>query len=127
MAINKASILETVEDYIGVSESYDGLDSEVDGTESLVDPILLTNINMAFATLHQLGVGPSNGFTLSSRNTTWDEFMHSCSLRNMAKDYVCLKTKMGYDPPASSSMAEACKQQISELEWRMNVIAWTGV
>lgn len=126
MALNTTRILETVKNFIGISEDYEGLESNVEESESLVDPILITHINLAFATLHQLGVGPENGFTLDDADTTWDEFMNPCSLLNLAKDYVCMKTKMGYDPPASSSMNETYKQQISELEWRMNVMSWTG-
>ena len=126
MALADEKILKTVEDFIGISEDYEGLDSEVEDVDELVEPLLLTHINLAFATLHQLGVGPEIGFTLTDSNTTWSSFLNNSSLLNMAKEYVCLKTRMGYDPPANSIIADAIRQQISELEWRMNVMSWTG-
>ena len=39
------------------------------------------------------------------------------------KNYVYLKVRVTFDPPTSSSVLEAYKQQLNELEWRLNVQA----
>lgn len=38
------------------------------------------------------------------------------------KSYVALKVKLLFDPPQSSTVMEAVKNQISELEWRLYVM-----
>ena len=37
------------------------------------------------------------------------------------KTYIHLKVKVVFDPPLNSTVMEAHKQMISELEWRLNV------
>ena len=39
------------------------------------------------------------------------------------KTYMHLKVKIAFDPPLNSTVMEAHKQMISELEWRLNVQA----
>ena len=43
------------------------------------------------------------------------------SRMEMVKTYVSKKTRLIFDPPTSSSVMEALKGIISELEWRLNV------
>ena len=37
------------------------------------------------------------------------------------KTYIYLKVRLVFDPPQSSAAMEAIKQNIAELEWRLNV------
>ena len=38
------------------------------------------------------------------------------------RSYVALKVRMLFDPPQSSTVMEAVKNRISELEWRLYVM-----
>lgn len=104
------SILDTVKVGIG------GV--TVDNTD--FDNILIMLINSAFSTLKQLGVGED--FEISDNTTEWSEYgITNVALLNMVKDYVTKKTKLGFDPPMNSSAVQIIKEDISQLEWRMNV------
>lgn len=76
--------------------------------------------NGAFLTLHQLGVGPSDAPFSITNSTTWSEFNTSIPY-DVILDYLFLKVKTVFDPPQVSAVIEAYKNQISELEFRMNI------
>ncbi len=78
-----------------------------------------SHINSAFLSLRQLGVGPSNFFSIDE-STTWDEFTTSLPT-DILEDYIYFKVKLVFDPPSSSSIIEAYKDRISELEFRMSI------
>lgn len=80
-------------------------------------------INSEFMTLHQLGLGPAEGFSVHDANTKWEDFSTDESLINTVKTYIYLKVRMVFDPPASSVVADAVNSRIRELEWRLNVQA----
>lgn len=101
------TILEDVKKLVGIVPEYDVFDDQ-----------LLMCINSAFATLHQLGVGPEEGF-LVEKDTDWDEYISSQRL-NFIKSYVCMKVRVMFDPPSSSFALEAINKQIAEYEWRIN-------
>ena len=71
--------------------------------------------------LNQLGVGPKSGFSINDKSSTWYEFIPEGSNLEAVKTYVHLKVKLMFDPPLSSTVIEAIKSQINELEWRLNV------
>ena len=108
------SILTSIKKLLGIAEEY-----------AHFDPDIITHINSAFFTLTQLGVGPSEGFSINDASTTWDEFLSKTNGKNLeaVKTYVYLKVKLLFDPPLTSSVTEAIKSQISEYEWRLNVEA----
>lgn len=101
------------------------------------DGPLIMHINSALTTLKQLGVGPKNGFMIKSAMETWDKFLGYSSIANAAstvstaeedpvyvelvKTYMYLKVKMVFDPPTNSSLLEAMKNEITEMEWRLTV------
>ena len=101
------TILQDVKKLVGIVPEYDAFDDQ-----------LLMCINSAFATLHQLGVGPDEGF-LVEKDTDWDEYISSQRL-NFIKSYVCMKVRVMFDPPSSSFALEAINKQIAEYEWRIN-------
>lgn len=105
------SILDSIKKLIGgIPEDYHHFDEDV-----------ITQINMAFATLHQLGVGPENGFSIEDQSAIWDEFMDPCPVRDMAKTYIQFKVRLAFDPPTIASVMTSFENQIAELEWRMLV------
>lgn len=106
------SILTSIKRMLGPSEDYD-----------YFDPDLIIHINSVFMVLTQLGVGPSEGFSIKDKTTVWSDFISDISKFEAVKTYVYLRVKLLFDPPLTSSVMEAMKSQISELEWRMNVIA----
>lgn len=104
------SILTSIKKLLGITEEYENFDQDI-----------IMHINSAFMILNQLGVGPKNGFSISDKSSTWDEFIPESSNLEAVKTYVHLKVKIMFDPPLSSTVIEAIKSQINELEWRLNV------
>ena len=80
---------------------------------------ILSSINSAFFTLHQLGVGGSTAFYIEP-DSVWSDLQTTIN-HTIIRDYLYLKTKVVFDPPSSSSVAEAYNNRISELEFRMNI------
>lgn len=105
-------ILATIKKMLGLPEDYEAFDQDV-----------LVLINSTFLTLKQLGVGPSNGFSITGYDETWQDFIDDRSLLEAVKNYMYLKVRIIFDPPSSSYVLDAYKNQISEFEWRMNVDA----
>ena len=106
------SILTSVKKLLGISEECTDFDVDV-----------IIHINTAFYTLSQLGVGPSGGFSISSSDTRWEDYIPDIEKLEGVKTYVYLKVRSLFDPPTSSSAMEALNKAISELEWRLNVSA----
>ena len=103
------SILMTIKKLLGLDESYEAFDTDV-----------IIAINTALMALMQIGIGPKTGFRIEDDEATWKDFLGSDSIDLEAvKSYVGLRVRMMFDPPANSSMAEAIKATISELEWRL--------
>ena len=81
------------------------------------------HINTAFMTLNQLGVGPNKTFSIKDKDATWSSFFEGREDLEGVKTYVYLKVRMIFDPPSSSAVMDAYKEQINELEWRLNLNA----
>jgi len=106
------SILTSIKKLLGITEDYTHFDAD-----------LIIHINSVLSTLSQLGAGPSDGFSITGSDETWKDFIGSDPKIQFIKSYVYLKVKLLFDPPLSSSVAEATNRQISELEWRIFVQA----
>lgn len=104
------SILTSVKKLLGITEDYTVFDTD-----------LIIHINSVFLTLYQLGVGPEEGFMITSKDETWGDYIDSDALLNAVKSYVYLKVRLLFDPPTSSSVSESMKNMINELEWRINI------
>ena len=100
-------ILEDVKKQVGIVPDYNAFDDQ-----------LLMYINSAFATLHQLGVGPVEGFLVDTF-TEWDDYISTARL-DFIKSYVSMKVRVMFDPPTSSFALDALNKQIAEYEWRIN-------
>ena len=103
---NQLTILDDIKKQIGIVPEYKEFDDQ-----------LLMCINSTFATLHQLGVGPEEGF-LVEEGTKWEDYISTERL-NFIKSYVSMKVKMMFDPPSSSFALDALNKQIAEYEWRI--------
>ena len=104
------SILDSTKAALGIVPSYKAFDDQ-----------LIMYINTAFSTLHQLGVGPDEGFFIIDNTASWDDFLNGKRLLNMVITYVHMSVRLMFDPPANSFATTAMKEQMKELEWRINV------
>lgn len=111
MEENKDSILNSVKKLLGLDPSVKDFDLDI-----------MMNINSAISTLRQIGVGPEEGFMITSENETFEEYLGPDSKEtNQVKMYLFYKTRLGFDPPSSSSVMECIKEMIREAEWRLNI------
>lgn len=102
----------------------------IDKDDTAFDVDILMHINSVFSTLSQLGIGPVTGFAIEDASTTWDEFLSGDLHLNSVKTYIYLRVRLLFDPPTTSFTIDAMKQQLQELEWRLNVqregVSWTS-
>jgi len=106
------SILTSIKKLLGMTADYTHFDTDV-----------IIHINTVFMTLHQLGVGPEEGFKIEDDTAVWEDYIEEDDNLEAVKTYIYLKVKLVFDPPSSSAVMEANKQMIQELEWRLNVQA----
>lgn len=106
------SILTSIKKLLGISEDYTHFDSD-----------LIMHINSVLSILTQIGVGPSDGYSIENAGNKWSEFIEDTKLLEMVKSYMHLKVKLLFDPPLSSSVMESMNRMISEFEWRIQVVS----
>mgnify|MGYP003447844727 FL=1 len=109
------SILTSIKKLLGIEEDYVHFDADI-----------IMHINSVLSILTQLGVGPSEGYSIKDANATWDEFITNPAKLELVKSYVYLKVRLMFDPPSSSSAMDSMKQLISELEFRIIVAVETA-
>ena len=103
-----SSILLSVKKMLGPSADYD-----------VFDPELIIYINSVFGTLHQLGVGPEEKFVITGDSELWSDFTTEGEEIEEVKSYMYLRVRLLFDPPSSSFVLSSFKEQIKELEWRL--------
>lgn len=106
------SILGTIKQMLGLTNELTAFDEE-----------LIVHINSVFTILNQLDVGSDDGFMITGYDETWGDLTDQVTIATMVKEFIYLKVRMIFDPPASSVVSEAYNQRIAELEWRMNIQA----
>jgi len=109
------SILTSTKKILGLDADYTAFDLDI-----------ITHINTALADLHQLGIGPPNGFAISDEAASWDELLTFDGvtpdlLLNTVKTYVYLRVRSYFDPPNTSYLIKALEDQISKMEWRLSM------
>lgn len=104
------SILNSIKKLLGIAEDYDHFDSDI-----------IMHINSVFTTLTQLGVGPEDGFSINDEAEKWEDFLPEDRMIHSVKSYMFMKVKLMFDPPLSSAVIECTKEQIKEMEWRLQV------
>ena len=103
------NILTTVKLQLGMPEEYKYFDNQ-----------LLVCINNVFLSLEQIGALPALE-QLVDDSTTWDAiFSTSEKFNTLIQNFVCMKTKMLFDPP-TGSVKEAYESALKETEWRVTV------
>lgn len=105
-----SSILNDTKKVLGLEAEYTAFDIDI-----------LMHINSVFSTLDQLGIGPEGGFAISDHTTEWTAFIGNDPRLNSVKTYMFLKVRLLFDPPSTSYLISASKEQMQELEWRLNV------
>lgn len=103
-----SSILLSVKKMLGPSADYD-----------IFDPELIIHINSVFGTLHQLGVGPEEKFVITGDSELWSDFLTEGEEIEEVKSYMYLRVRLLFDPPSSSFVLSSFKEQLKELEWRL--------
>ena len=104
------NILDSIKKLLGIDEADLNFDQE-----------LIMHINSVFMVLNQLGVGPVNGFKISSNDEVWADFVGTRLDIESVKSYIYLKVRLLFDPPQNSFLVGAIEKQIEENEWRLQV------
>ena len=96
------------------------LGGNLSGDDTTFDAEIIPLINLALATLVQLGAGPVGGLSISDASTTWSEFSTDSALIALAKQHCFLKVKTLWDNTSvSSAVMEVLKEQVHEIECRI--------
>lgn len=111
----KESILTSIKQMIG------GLDEE----NTHFDTDIINHINTTLFSLNQMGVGPSSGFSITDKTSTWSDFLgENYKKLEAVKTYVYLNVKILFDSTSlSSGTIEAYNRKMAEYEFRLNVAA----
>lgn len=104
------SILTSIKKLLGITDDYTHFDQDI-----------VLQINSAFSTLNQLGVGPEEGFSIEDASAVWSDFITDSRL-NFAKTFVQIKVKLAFDPPTSGTLMDSYNRQLDELTWRLSVV-----
>lgn len=106
------SILTSIKRMLGIDAECTDFDDE-----------LIPHINTVLMILNQVGIGPSNVFSISSDQETWEHFLGDGYDVHYAavKTYVYIKVKLVFDPPSNSAILEALQGNANMLEWRLNL------
>lgn len=106
------SILDSIKKVLGVSPDDTSFDQD-----------LILHINSVFFTLNMLGVGPSGGYRIDSKENKWVEFTGTEVNFEGVKTYVGLRVRMIFDPPATSFTQQAFVKEAERLEFYLQVKA----
>lgn len=93
----------------------------IDADYTAFDVDIILHINSVFTTLQQLGIGPEEGFSISSAEQTWNQYLEGDKNLNSVKTYMYLRVRLLFDSPETSHARQAMVDQATELEWRLNV------
>lgn len=108
------SILTSTKKILGLAAEYTAFDHDI-----------IVHINSVFSDLHQLGIGPADGFMIGDDlSEVWADYVTDDvppMLLNSVRTYVYLRVKAIFDPPTTGYLVEATQKQIEKLEWRLNV------
>jgi hypothetical protein len=105
------SILNSVKKIVGVGVGDTSFDQDI-----------ITFINSAFSTLHQIGIGPLAGFFIEDADDEWADFIDQDDPNaSLVRTYVCMRARMGFDPPTTSYLIGALNEQIKEFEYRLSI------
>lgn len=107
------SILNSVKKLCGIDPSIDAFDTDI-----------IININAAFGTLNQLGVGPEDGFFIEDDGAVYNDFITdgNATQINLVKQYLYFKVRLAFDTSSmSGGMMSEMRKAMEELEWRLKI------
>lgn len=104
------SILNSTKKILGFDPEYTAFDLDI-----------ITNINTVLDVLHQLGIGPVEGFVIEDESATWEDFLGVGKHLSAVKTYVHLRVRLVFDPPQTSYHINAIQEQVKELEQRISM------
>ena len=104
------SILDSVKKMCNVAEDDPSFDQD-----------LILYINSAFMTIMQEWHGMDHAFRVVDGSETWDDLLADDTDFEGVKELVGLKVRMVFDPPSNSSVMQALKDEIQNLEWRLYI------
>lgn len=107
-----SSILSLVKEHVGLTE--DCVD---------FDKILIAHTNTTFLKTRLLGVGPRNGYAISSELDTWDDAFPNLKDDDLeaVKSFIGIRVRLLFDPPTQQALLTALKEEAARLEWELNV------
>lgn len=92
---------------------------------SSFDTTLLMHINAVISILGTLGVGEGEPLAVNS-DTVWADCFEDSTELDLVKTDMYLRVRLMFDPPNTSFVLESINKQITEIEWRLNVIIDSG-
>lgn len=92
---------------------------------SSFDTTLLMHINAVISILGTLGVGEGDPLAVNS-DTVWTDCFEDSTELDLVKTDMYLRVRLMFDPPNTSFVLESINKQITEIEWRLNVIVDSG-
>lgn len=104
------SILDDIKKVLGVHAEVDAFDTDI-----------IMHINTAFFQLNQLGVGPSQTFSIQDSVTVWEEFFEGRGDLNAVKSYIMIVVRLLFDRPETSYGIQALERQRDEFAWRLEI------
>lgn len=109
------SILNSVKKVLGVDPEYKDFDIDI-----------IMHINSVFMVLHQLGVGPEEGYAIKDTSDKWSDFIGDNKLLNAVQSLIFIRVRLLFDRPETSYGIQALERQAKEFEWRLNVQSEKG-
>lgn len=106
------SILSTVKSHMGIQPTFTGFDNAI-----------IPIVNSMFGSVRRLGVGPTS-FSIDSEEKTWKDYLgENDDLYVNAHMYICMSTRLAFDPPQNSFLVTALQEKIKEYEWELEVLS----
>lgn len=108
------NVLASVKEALGIPVSVNSFDTT-----------LLMHINAVISILGTLGVGEGEPLAVNS-DTVWSDCFEDSTELDLVKTDMYLRVRLMFDPPNTSFVLESINKQITENEWRLNVIVDSG-
>ena len=103
------SILTSIKKLLGIPEDCVDFDTDI-----------VIDINSVFQILGQIGLNPDVNYSISDKTATWNDYLQGRCDVEMVKTYVYKTVRLMFEPPINTAVMQAVKENIAELEWRIN-------
>jgi len=95
----------------------------MDDENNPFDAELILHINAIFTDISRLGIGSDTPFHITGASETWRDFYDRIDMCNNVKEYMHLRLRMVFDPPANSFIVNSFEEMIKKFEWHLTVIS----